>query len=152
MNDDFDKLTLGEQTSMLKLLIPYVDFKLQMWLAILIRIMEFKLTLDFYKRFDCPFKNQEDFNSNSLYSRLLNICPKEYSSMLQNMNMIMNMSQFSDIFSKTDDIMNAFKNMDTGENSSNENKGQNPNDLMMSMMNQKQRDEYEKYCKMLDNQ
>ncbi len=150
MDDDFDKFTLGEQTTMLKLLVPYVDFKLQMWLAILIRIMEFKLTLDFYKRLDCPFRYQDEFNSNSLYSKLLNICPKEYSSMLQNMNIIMNMSQFSDIFSKTEDIMNAFKSMDTTDLDRENQKEQNPNDLMMNMMNQKQREEYEKYCKMLD--
>ena len=142
--EDFDKLTLGGQTAMLKLLIPFVDNKMQMWLGILIRITEFKLTLEFYKKNDYFYKNDGTGSSGNMLEKLINICPKEYSGMIDKMRLIMNMSEFNDLFKKSEDIMNVFNGMDSHEEQTDTSR------LFMNMMSDKQKESYEEYCKMLN--
>lgn len=168
--DEFDMLTLGDKTYMLKLLLPYIDYDKQMWLALFIRIMEFRLTLQFYSSKDCPFREKRNFSMDSIFKEIKPKCPPQYAKMLDNMNMLMNMSAYMDIFSKAEDIMSAFnnsnpeddeedevKNTDGDTNEKAKEKGTSKNfdlspvNMLKGMMSPKQLELFNQYNNMLNN-
>ena len=169
--DEFDMLTLGDKTYMLKLLLPYIDYDKQMWLALFIRIMEFRLTLQFYSSKDCPFREKRNFSMDSIFKEIKPKCPPQYAKMLDNMNMLMNMSAYMDIFSKAEDIMSAFNtsnadnenevcaggntggnnNKKAKENGGSKNFDVSPVNMLKGMMSPKQLELFNQYNDMLNN-
>lgn len=151
---DFDKLVLGDRLTLFKVLIPYIDYKNQKLFAIIIRIMEFKLTLDFYSNPDCCYRNsKKSFNTDELIKDLKSNCPPKYQNMLEQINMLMSMSEYMDIFSKADNIMDTFQKF-TGKENEHCNStpfSSSPMDLINGMLSDSQKDLLKQYNDILNN-
>lgn len=142
---DFDKTILGDKLSLFKILIPYVDIKKQFLFALLIRIIEFKMTLDFYKTYSgWNSISAKDYNMDNIINDIKRHCPPEYKGMLEQMTLIMNMSEYMELFSKADNIMNSFtsKKTETPSNST--------ADLLKGMLSEDQKKLFEDYSKLLN--
>lgn len=134
MNDnlitDFDRQILGNKLTIIKLLIPYIDSERQMLFALIIRIIEFKMTLDFYRDNSMFLKNtKKAFSVDDILSDILEQSSPETKKMYSTFKTFMKMSETMDTLNTSDSSV----------------------DMLKGMLTKEQQDMYEKYSQLLNN-
>lgn len=151
----FDQNTIGSSTQMIKSLIPYLDPESQRLIAILVRIRELMLTIQYFSKIRVQ---QQSFHSNDeMLGQLKKFCSPEMASQIDMMMKMLSMSDMMNILSGIDgsqadnsgvsDIMNLFgmmKGSDEGKNTNSATPG-------FPMMGGHQKELFDSYMTELDN-
>lgn len=74
---EFDQLTLGNSTQMLKAILPFFDYNTQKTLSMIIRLKELISTIEFYKNVTCisSFSNTQLNSPVDLFKAIKAFCP-----------------------------------------------------------------------------
>ncbi|MGN0481532.1 MAG: hypothetical protein ACI4EV_08170, partial [Lachnospiraceae bacterium] len=91
---EFDQLTLGNSTQIIKAIIPFFDIRTQRILSVFIRIRELMTTIDFYRnRVANVFAGGggSGFNQSDLLNVLRKYCPDINLDMVDSFNTFMQM-------------------------------------------------------------
>lgn len=134
----FDSLYTTNQIQKMKILLPYIDSNMRKHMAIYIKYMEFKYTLDYFKKhpFQICSKEHECNSTDMLKDVCRQLClystPEEIKQLEQFQNMLQTMETFQEM-SETLGVMNEF------ENSS------NMADIMMNLLSPEQKAMYESF-------
>lgn len=132
---EFDQLTLGNSTQIIKAILPFFDVRTQRILSIFIRIRELMTTIDFYRnRAAGVFAKGGRFNQSDLLNVLRKYCPDINLDMVDSFNTFMQM----------ENMMSAMSGTAESDNSDGFNMAQN-------MMNPEQQKSYERFLKELEN-
>lgn len=159
----FDQCTIGTSTQMIKALIPYLEPESQKMLAILVRIRELMLTIQYFTR--VPIKKQTFHSNDEMLEQIKKFCSPEMASTIDMMMKFLSMSDMMNVLSGMDgispentgmsDIMNLFGMMKTAppspdftqsESESTENAAQSA----FPMFNSHQQELFEEYMNTLD--
>lgn len=92
---DFDTKTTGTSLQMMKAFIPFLEPPEQRIFAMMIRIMEFNMTLDFFRRECFKCKKLDLNNPESLLSEFKQFCSPDEKKQIDMMIGMMKMQQFS---------------------------------------------------------
>lgn len=137
---EFDQLTLGNSTQMLKAILPFLDFKTQQMLSMVIRIQELIITVKFYRLHTSTALNRgwaSGYNQTDLFMAIQKYCPDT------NLNIF---SNFSNIFQAMQ-MENFMSNMASAAASTD---GKDF-DMAINMMDSSQQKSYEEFLKELEN-
>lgn len=130
---EFDQLTLGNSTQMIKAILPYFDFKTQQKVSLIIRIQELRATIEYYRKHaSAAFSNH--FQSNFSQKDLLDIIKIYYPD--SNIDMINNFNTFMQM----ENVMSAMNSNQTSDDFN----------TAQSMMNPRQQHQYEAFLKELE--
>lgn len=115
----FDLNTIGTSTQIMKSLIPYLDPPMQKIMAILIRIRELMLTIQYFST--VKVKKITPHSNEELICQIKNFCSPEMVSSIDSMMSVLSMSEMMSMLSGMDinqsdnpgmsDIMNLFNMM-----------------------------------------
>lgn len=101
---EFDQITLGNSTQIMKAVLPFLDFKTQKMLSMFIRIRELIATVEFYRSNAAVAFSREHaggLTQSDLMCALKTYCPDMNLDMIDNFNNFMQM----------ENMMSAFQNM-----------------------------------------
>ncbi len=110
---EFDQITLGNSTQIMKAVLPFLDFKTQKMLSMFIRIRELIATVEFYRSNAAVAFSREHsggLTQSDLLCALKTYCPDMNLDMIDNFN---NFMQMENIMSAFQDManMSEFNNM-----------------------------------------
>lgn len=97
---DFDLATVGNNTKLLKILIPFLAPEEQKMFGLMIRMMEFNMTLDYYKRNLSSLTQKKTTDVYDFLKELGNYLSKEER---ENIDLIINMMKMKKV-KETKDI------------------------------------------------
>lgn len=170
---EFDRLILPSYHQLLKAMVPFMDYSLQRYLSLYIRISELIYTQQFFSAPDshlfysslsnsCPHISfstpiDEIIYNDDIMNTLIKYCPDNLSSILNTVKTYSKMSDlfnFNDIFSNFNSDNNPINSFFNNKDSSYANSDKNANDphtFLNNMLNPEQRKMYEEYMSVLDN-
>lgn len=155
----FDALYTNNQIQKLKVLLPYIEPSMQKHMAIYIKYMELKYTIELFKRhpfhIHSTYRDKESPDFGKICKELKPYCTESENkqleqmvSMLKTMDMYQEMSQTMSIMQEMfpDMGMSASNESDSGENTS---KGPSMENLLMGMLTPEQKAMYETFSNTL---
>lgn len=151
----FDQNTIGNSTQMIKSLIPYLEPESQRLVAILVRIRELLLTIQYFSRI--RVQKQTFHTNDEMLGQIKRFCSPEMSSQIDMMMKMFSMSDMINVLSGMEsagadnagmsDMMNLFKMMKDPENPP----AQDTPFSGFPMMGGHQKELYDSYMAELDN-
>lgn len=106
---EFDQLTLGNSTQIIKAILPYFDFQTQRMVSLIIRIQELKATINFYRNHTeaaCAKGWASGFSQQDLFQIIKKIYPDFNFDMINSFNTFMQMENMMSSNSKNDESDN----------------------------------------------
>ena len=97
---EFDEKTIGQSTQMLKALIPFLEPEQQRMFGLMVRIMEFNMTLDYFNRHRIAACAFTPHCKEDMLSELKNYCSPEERKQLDMMLGMIKASQMQAAFAK----------------------------------------------------
>lgn len=141
----FDTLFCNNHIQMLKILLPYMDYRMQKSLAVYIKYLELQYTVDFYRKNPYPLcgcSQEAPFDLSKICSELLPYCTdKERKQLEQIQSLFKGMEMYQEI-SKAMEMMKEFmpdmgNNSDFGDDNSN---SMDMINLLMNMLSPEQKE------------
>ncbi len=134
---EFDQMTLGNSTQMIKAILPFMDWRTQQMLSMVIRLKEMMATIDYYKKHASQHFGKgfaADFNQSQLISAISRYCPDI------NLDLFANMKTFMDM----ENMMSA---MDKASSTANSGAASSDFSFVENMMNPEQKRAYDEFLK-----
>lgn len=153
----FDTLFSTNQTQMLKIILPFMDNQMQKHLAIYIKLLELRYTIDFLKKHPfqlCGCTKQESFSEfPKLCDELLPFCGDKEKKQLEQMRGIIHSMEMYREMSKTMEAMKDFMPdmgifsslYDSSPSSASPTAGLDLTNMLMNMMTPEQKEMYEMF-------
>lgn len=153
----FDTIFSNNHIQMLKIMLPFMDRQMQKFMAVYIKFLELRYTIDFCKRtafsLQEGIKQEGPFSPLLIFDELLPLCNmqekkqlEQMRSVFQNMEMYQEMSKTMEMMKDfMPDMGDFFRTMqNTGDSSANTpNSGFSMSDMLMNMMTPEQKEMYE---------
>lgn len=144
----FDALYTNNQIQKLKVLLPYIEPSMQKNMAIYIKYMELKYTIDLFKKH--PFqicaasKDTENPDIQKIFRELKPYCTESESKQLEQMNSIF---QTMEMYQEMSQTMSAMQEMfpDMGKQNSDNPSGSSMENLLMGMLSPEQKAMFEAF-------
>lgn len=150
---EFDRITLGNSTQLIKAILPFLDFNTQKMLAIFVRIQELKATINFYSSNESSVfakRAKNGFDQNDLKDMIKEYFPDINLDMIDNLNNFMQMENMMSAFQNMTNAPDGKKDTDKSHDQEGDN-SDNGFSFMENMMNPEQKQTYENLLKTLEN-
>lgn len=158
---EFDQMTLGNSTQMIKAILPFLDYQTQRILSMIIRLKELMSTLEFYRRnissLPFPGTQADGFSQNDMFNEIKKYCPAGSLDMIQKMTSFMQMENMMSAMKTMQEQINAAEDSapmgpesDT-QGHSRQNAGSGDFQLIEKMMNPQQKKSYEEFLKVFED-
>ena len=169
---DFDLNTTPWMIQMAKAALPFFDYNIQRQLSLIIRCMELRFTINYYKGANGIYTCNNGFtpagfdmksiielmNNKNFQDCISPYCPPMLINIIRNYKTF---SAMSDIFKNfnsegeggapTFDMSNLFNSVNSGRKAESEFNFTDPSSMLMSNMSKQQQKLYDEYLKELDN-
>lgn len=144
----FDALYTNNQIQKLKVLLPYIEPSMQKNMAVYIKYMELKYTIDLFRKH--PFqicaasKNTEKPDIQKLFRELKPYCTEAESKQLEQME---SMFQTMEMYQEMSQTMSAMQEMfpDMGKQNSDNSSGSSIESMLMGMLSPEQKAMFEAF-------
>ena len=149
----FDALYTNNQIQKLKVLLPYIEPHMQKNMAIYIKYMELKYTMDLFRKhpFHICSYNEETVRPDvkKLFHELRPYCTESESRQLEQMESLFQTMEMYQEMSQTMNVMQEmFPNMGMDMGSSDAASGSSMVDMLMGMLSPEQKEMYEAFSNM----
>ena len=151
----FDALYTNNRIQKLKVLLPYIEPSMQKNMAIYIKYMELKYTMELFKKHPfhiCSYKedtNRPDFKK--LFRELRPYCSESESRQLEQLeSLFQTMEMYQEMSQTMSAMQEMFPDMDIGAatGSSDGASGSSMMDMLMGMLSPEQKEMYEAFSNM----
>ena len=151
----FDALYTNNKIQKLKVLLPYIEPSMQKNIAVYIKYMELKYTMELFKKHPfhvCSYKEERvrpDFKK--LFRELRPYCSESESRQLEQMeSLLQTMEMYQEMSQTMSAMQELFPDMGvgTGTDSSNPFSGDSMMDMLMGMLSPEQKEMYEAFSNM----
>ena len=153
----FDALYTNNQIQKLKVLLPYIEPRMQKNMAIYIKYMELKYTMDLFRKHPfhiCSYEEQSDRpDIKKLFRELKVYCSESESRQLEQIeSMFQTMEMYQEMSQTMSAMQEMFPNMDMGVGmdmgNSDTASGSSMVDMLMGMLSPEQKEMYEAFSNM----
>lgn len=144
----FDALYTNNQIQKLKVLLPYIDVSMQKNIAIYIKYMELKYTMDLFRKHPFHVHSASRENEKPDIKRLLHeLKPYSSENEIRQLEQMESMFQTMEMYKEMSQTMSAMQEMfpDMGAESFNGNSDTSMADMLMGMLTPEQKAMYEAF-------